>query len=152
MSDDSNAAYYPPAAFHFSVKVGADIVSFQKVSGIGASLEFQKEPEGGSEGRNLPERSTYTNLVLERGIAGSNSEFMKWCIGWFTNWRAGVKKAQPMKDIQVSLLNEQHVPLHTWHFLQAYPVKWSMGAFDAQKNEVAIETIELTYESWEWQA
>lgn len=34
----------------------------------------------------------------------------------------------------------------TWTFSQAYPCKWELSEYDASKNEVAIETLEIVYE------
>jgi phage tail-like protein len=32
-----------------------------------------------------------------------------------------------------------------WTFFNAWPVKWSLGGLDAQKNEIAMETLEFAY-------
>ena len=44
------------------------------------------------------------------------------------------------------LLNENHEPLEAWNFVKAYPVKWSISNFNAQGNELVVETIELAYQ------
>ena len=46
------------------------------------------------------------------------------------------------------LLDAQHNPLHGWTFANAYPVRWELGAFNAEENKVAVETIELAYAYW----
>lgn len=143
-------SYDPTPAFHFRVTFGGQSnldTSFQQVSGIGAKVEIEKVPEGGQDDRILPIRSTYQNLVLKRGIAGLDSELVKWCDIWMSAWRTGA--VVTTKDVVVSLLDKDQNPLHAWSFAQAYPVEWGLGALDAQKNEVAIETIELTYQYWE---
>jgi phage tail-like protein len=48
-------------------------------------------------------------------------------------------------NITISLLNEEHEPLMTWNVVHAYPLKWSVSEFNAEKSLVAIETIELAY-------
>ena len=43
------------------------------------------------------------------------------------------------------LLNEKNDPLRSWSFEHAFPVKWDVEPFQSNKNEVALEKIELTY-------
>ena len=142
------ANYYPPTGFHFRVNVeglnsdNGDIdIGFQEVSGINATVGETTYEEGGENRfvHRLPERVTYDKLVLKRGVL-KGSEL----IGWF---REAVEsfKFDP-KGILVTLLNEEHEPLEAWSFINAYPVKWSVSSFDAQKNEVTVETIEMAFQ------
>ena len=36
-------------------------------------------------------------------------------------------------------------PLLVWNFRNAWPVKWSVAGLDAQKNSIALETVEFAY-------
>ena len=45
----------------------------------------------------------------------------------------------------MSLLEAKGLPIATWVVNDAYPVKWSIGAFDSMKNEIALETVEFAY-------
>ena len=47
----------------------------------------------------------------------------------------------------VSLADAEGDPVASWSIGRAYPVKWSVGGFDAMKNEIAIETMEFAYHS-----
>ena len=94
----------------------------------------------------LPTGAKHGNLVLKRGIAALDSELVSWCQDCILNFRT--QKIKP-KLVHVRLLNEDGNVLHGWSFANAIPVKWRMGAFNAQKNEVALETIELSYSYWE---
>jgi phage tail-like protein len=49
-------------------------------------------------------------------------------------------------DVLVTLLNEASLPLMSWLFIKAYPVRWSIGDLDAQSNTVVIERLELAYQ------
>jgi phage tail-like protein len=55
--------------------------------------------------------------------------------------------AEPIKPMSmtVSLMNENKVPVRVWSFSNAYPVNWDVENFNSTKNEVAIEKIELSY-------
>ncbi|MEX0769186.1 MAG: phage tail protein [Balneolaceae bacterium] len=140
------AEYYPPAGFHFRVNVeGLDSdskdIGFQEVSGIDATVGETTYEEGGENRfvHRLPERVTYEKLVLKRGVL-QGSEL----IGWF---KKAVESFQfEPKGVLVTLLNEEHEPLESWSFINAYPVKWSVDSFNSTKNEVAVETIELAFQ------
>jgi len=42
-------------------------------------------------------------------------------------------------------MNEEGEPTRVWSFINAFPVNWDVEGFNATKNEVAIEKIELSY-------
>jgi len=50
------------------------------------------------------------------------------------------------KNIDISLLNEEHQPLMTWHVVNAYPTKWSVSDLNASNNAVVIETLQFFYQ------
>lgn len=137
----------PPVGFHFMVVFFmAGIVPnsldirFQKVSGISAEIETTDIREGGENifTHRLPNRVNYNNLVLERGmVIGSplNIEF---------NVAMSSLKFTP-SNVLVMLLNEQSIPLSSWLFQRAYPVKWSTSDLDANANSIVIDTMELAY-------
>ena len=54
-------------------------------------------------------------------------------------------EVQPTNMI-VSLLNDEHLPLMSWNIVNAFPLKWSVSDFNAERNELAIESIELKYQ------
>lgn len=139
---------YPPPAFHFKVTFalsgGKVDCSFQDVSGITATRETEEVMQGGENSNTivLPRKITYSNLVLKRGIAPLDSPLSTWCGKIFDNYFA--EAIQPC-DLWVHLMDGDLTPVRSWSFVRAYPVKWSVDAFNSTKNEVAIETIELKY-------
>jgi phage tail-like protein len=77
-------------------------------------------------------------LVLERGmVVGSplNIEF---------NTAMSLFKFAP-SNVLVTLFGEDKVPLASWLFLKAYPVKWSTSDLKAAEKEIVIDTMELAY-------
>ncbi len=138
-------ATYPPVGFHFNVQFqfpGTPVnIGFQDVSGISVDLETESITEGG-ENRftyKLPIRSTYPNLVLKRGFV-TNEVLDKWCSNAIDNL-----EIVPI-PVVVSLLNENHEPLKSYAFINAYPLKWSISNFNAETSSLVIETIELYYQ------
>ena len=137
---------YPPPAFHFKVVFeGTDEdASFQEVSGVGSQLETEPYQEGGENRfkHQLPKGVTHNNLVLKRGIADTRSPLVAWCRDVL---EGGLASSISTKTLHVNLLDENHSPVRSWAFARAFPVKWEVGGFNSTKNEVAIETIELSY-------
>ena len=43
------------------------------------------------------------------------------------------------------LLDADAKPLMKWSFKQAWPVKWSASDFNAQANQIVVESLEFAY-------
>ena len=142
--------YYPPVGFHFRVRIvntndssGLDS-NFQEVSGISAEIPTEDFYEGGvnSFTYKLPKTMKYSPLQLKRGLVSSLSALGEWCKTTLIN---GFDQPIVTKDVVVSLLDEENEPLMSWKFIDAYPTKWSVSTFNAQNNDIVIESLELTY-------
>ena len=101
-----------------------------------------EEVAEGGENRftqKFPTRAKYPELVLKRGVL-VNSSVTAWireCIEDFT--------ITP-KDINVILLNGEHMPLLTWHVIKAYPTKWAVSDLNSTANAVVVETLQFFYQ------
>jgi len=138
-------ASYPPVGFHFNVQFQFDAgpvnIGFQEVSGISVNLETENITEGG-ENRftyKLPTRATYTSLNLKRSMI-NNAALIAWCNDAITNL-----DIKPV-SIVVSLLDENHTPLKSYAFINAYPLKWTVSNFNAESSNLVVETLELYYQ------
>ncbi|CAM3704394.1 T4-like virus tail tube protein gp19 [Vibrio aerogenes CECT 7868] len=139
------AEQWPLPAFYFTVVIdnNTDDSAFQEVSGIESQIETEEYREGGNNlVYYLPKAIKHSNLSLKRGIAGADSALVKWCQGIMESQLS--KPVQP-KTVSVRLLNEKGAPCCVWVFYNAYPIKWKVDGFQATKNEVAIEEVELCY-------
>jgi phage tail-like protein len=141
---------YPPSAFYFKVvfaaTAGMSDTSFQDISGIKASIEHETYKELGENGfvYQLPTPLKYSNLVLKRGIASMTSPLVLWCKSVF---EGDFSEPISTMGMMVYLMNENKLPKRAWSFTDAFPVSWEVDSFNSSKNEVAIETIELRYNS-----
>ena len=138
--------WYPATNFYFKVTFSGfsaeDDTKFLEVSGLEKKMEYEPLEEGGSQRVfYIPTRVSYKNLILKRGIF-KGSGLTEWCDNTFENY------AIELQDIQISLLDEQGNPLASWAVANAYPVKWSMSPFNSMKNEFAVESLEIAYESF----
>ncbi len=143
------ALFDPPVAFHFSVMFlgffpPVPDMAFQEVSGLESGIDLEPLVEGGENRfvHQLPKPASRSNLQLKRGLTTAASGLVQWCK---STLEGDFADAIVPKDINVSLLNEMRIPVASWSIGNAFPVKWSVGGFDAMKNELAIETIELAY-------
>jgi phage tail-like protein len=144
--------YYPPAAFHFEVRFaagwGQSDASFQEVGGIGPELTTEDYREGGENRfrHALPTGVKNPKLSLKRGIADKDSQLVKWCKDVL---EGGLLQPITTRDLSLVLLDESGDALRYWKFVNAYPCHWTVDTFQADKNAVAIEKIELIYASSE---
>jgi phage tail-like protein len=113
---------------------------FSKVSGIESSVVTKEYPELGNLYNvvKLPMSRSYPNLVLERGIIVSSRIY-----DWFQQSFYDLQ-IEPI-PVMVSLLGEDHKPVMSWLFYDAYPVNWKYSNLDASKSELLIESITLGY-------
>ncbi|MCC5613262.1 phage tail protein [Nostoc sp. CHAB 5834] len=139
---------YPPVGFCFSISFGpknsdADN-GFQEVSGVSVTLPIEEIQEGGLNQytHKVPGVATYTNLVLKRGYVASGSDLTDWLRKTLD---AEFSAPITTQTIDLQLLDENGIPLKTWTFYHAWPVKWRMSDFNAQENKIAIESIEFAY-------
>lgn len=139
---------YPPVAFYFKVVLGLDLggldTSFSEVSGIENEMATEEVIEGG-ENRyvlQLPKGAKHPNLELKRGIATLTSPLMIWCKAVL---EGDLSSSIITSPLLVYLMDSDQLPIRSWAFFNAWPVKWSIEGFNSTKNEVAIEKIVLSY-------
>ncbi|PTT91297.1 phage tail protein [Pelomonas sp. HMWF004] len=139
---------YPPPAFRFAVTFGSSgrnrDNAFREVTGLGPELETETVVEGGQNSfvHLLPKAAKHPKLVLTRGVATMESGLLQWCQEVLEGGFAQPIVPQPLL---IFLLDQDGGPLRVWSVQNAYPVKWSVEAFQSMRNEVAIERIELAY-------
>lgn len=139
---------YPLPAFYFNVGfngVTSSIAgSFLEVSGMRSEMELEEVAEGGENRfvHQLPGRVKHPRLVLRRGIAPADSMLVRWCKAVL---EGGLARPVVPKLVSVSLMGVDGEPLRAWSFADAYPVAWEVEPFNATKNEVAMDKVELAY-------
>lgn len=137
-----------------SASIAASVASagldsaFKEVSGLSKEIHLEEVVCGG-ENRfkyRLPGTVSFQNLVLKRGIVLNASPLTSWCQDTLDN---GLSTSIVTKELLILLLDQNGVPQMAWQFVGAYPVKWSGGDLDSEKNAIFIETIELAYQYFE---
>lgn len=137
---------YPFVGFHFLVvfeifpQVPNDF-RFQEVTGFTSTVNLDTYNEGGENRfvHRLPGRTTYSDLVLKRGMT-LVSGVTAWCIDAIENFNY-----QPT-NMLISLLNADHLPVNSWYVTNAIPIKYDISGLNADQSQIVIESMTLRYE------
>ena len=130
----------PYLAFRFIVEIGGiRIGGFSQVSGIERDTTFEEFREGGVNDHvhKLVTLTKHPNLTLQRGITDAQ-ELWRW-------HQEVIDGDVKRKSVAVELQGDRAGRLR-WVFSNAYPVKWSVGDFEASNSAVAVESVEFAYE------
>lgn len=141
-------AKYPFKKFNYKVEIeGITEASFSEVSGFDASIdviEYREGDEGVNYSRKLNGLTKFGNVTLKWGMTNSMS---------FYEWLMDVSSGKLMddsrnKDITITLFDDDGTTsLAAWNLYAAWPSKYVAPDFNASSSEVAIESVELVYES-----
>jgi len=122
---------------------GITQAGFREIGGISTSTDVIEYRVGNAPTymSKLPGLTKHTNLVLKSGITDSMEMF---------NWRKQVEDGKikdARKNMAVVVLDDEGQTAKRWEFSAAWPSKFEAPALNATANEVAIETVEIVYET-----
>jgi phage tail-like protein len=145
LSKDEIKTAYPLPVYNYRVEIGSDAVAFSEVSGLSISHEtttYKESPvESGSPGprvMHMPAQGTPASVTLNKGLVRGSS------VTTFFAWINSIQINQvEKKDIYVRLLDENGDAVISWKVTNAFPTKLDAPTFDANSNDVAIESMEL---------
>lgn len=146
LSKEDIKTAYPLPVYNYRIEIGSDAVAFSEVSGLSTSYEtttYKESPvEGGVPGprvMNMPAQPSATTVTLKKGIVRGAS------VAALYSWINATQLNQTeKKDIFVRLCDENGDPVISWKVTNAFPTKLDAPTFDANSNDVAVESIELT--------
>ncbi|MBL3655544.1 phage tail protein [Fulvivirga sediminis] len=136
---------YPLPIYNYRVDIGDKSFSFSEVSGLELAYETITYKESfnvaGKSGPNImymPGMIQPVNISLKKGYVKKKSMEV------FYEWIKSVALNRvDKKDITVHLLDENGDTVVSWKCVDAFPTKLTAPTFDANSNEVAIESMEL---------
>lgn len=137
---------YPLPIYNYRVEIGNDTVAFSEVSGLSIGYEkttYKESPtESGSPGprvMHMPAQKTAPTVTLKKGVVPEVS------IKTFFQWINSIQTNQiEKKDIYVRLCDENGDTVISWKVINAFPTKLDAPTFNADSNDAAIESMELT--------
>jgi phage tail-like protein len=134
----------PPLSFYFRIVFKGldnpeqDDSGFQSVTGLAVAIPGEIQNSTGI----CP-----VPLLLKRAVRKySESPLTRWLFSHFNK-----KDTHPLPEALIELLDEKHQPYMSWTIYKILPKSWRLEELNAEKREVLIETIELTYEEVRFQ-
>ncbi|MGC9360459.1 MAG: phage tail protein [Anaerolineae bacterium] len=137
-------AHLAHPAFRFVVQIdGIEGATFTQCTLPTLEMEVEERKEGGfNDGTHiLPTRVKKGTITLKRGMV-SDTELL----GWYLAVMAG-QLEKSRRQVSIIMLDSQGEEIMRWDFSGVYPVKWTGPELDSASNKVAIEALELAYES-----
>lgn len=134
----------PYLNFNFLVEVGGIArAAFQEVSGLDSEIDVIEHREGGDNltPRKFPGQAKYSNITLKWGMTDDNQLYQ-----WH---RSAIEGEVQRKDGSIVLLDRRGQEVARWNFFKAWPSKWDGPDFNAEGNDIAIETLEMVHEGIE---
>jgi phage tail-like protein len=130
--------------FNFLVEIdGIARAAFHEVSGFDSTIDVIEHREGGDNTtpRKLPGMTKHSNIVLKWGMT-DDQDLYRW-------HRDTVRGNVQRRNGSIVLLDRRGQEVARWNFFNAWPAKWDGPDFNAEGNDVAIETLELAHEGVE---
>ncbi len=134
----------PSGNYNFLIEIdGITRAAFQECSGFDSTIDVIEHREGGENTtlRKLPGMTKYSNITLKWGVT-DDMDLYKW-------HRQAVLGRLERKNGSIVLLDRAGEETARWNFMRAWPTKYDGPDFNAEGNDVAIETIELAHEGVE---
>ena len=134
----------PIGSYNFLVEIdGITRGAFQSVSGFDSSIDVIEHREGGENTttRKLPGLTKFADIVLKWGIT-DDRELYEW-------HRDAVQGNLHRRNGSIVGLDRRGNEVLRWNFFNAWPRKYDGPDFNAEGNDVAIETLELAHEGLE---
>ena len=141
LNQDQIKASYPLPVYNYKVTIGAVTMGFAEVSGLSVDYEPVTYKHGMSfvmGAKIIPGMRQPIKLTLKKGVI-PGSGFLS---DWFQSAYADPFKSA-LKDLLVDLCDETGKAVVRWKIQGALPIKLDAPTFDANSNDVAIETLEL---------
>ena len=129
----------PLRGFRFLVEINGVVHgAFSRVKGLAREVKTESRREGGVNDyeHKLFSGVFYGPVVLERGLA--LDDLWKWA-------EAVARGEITRRKISIRLQDEAAADRWSWHVDDAYPVKWSVGDFDAANSQVSVESVEFAH-------
>jgi phage tail-like protein len=137
----------PVRNFRFQLQIdNITAAGFAECTGLQMETKVFEYKEGGNNTTTLkfPESTSYTNIILKRGVTSSN-ELLEWQLDV-----AHGKTGRPQqRKVAIVLQDEKGTAVRRWNLVRPFPSKWVGPDMKALGNEIAIESLEIVHEGFE---
>jgi phage tail-like protein len=148
--DKAEQQIWPLPKFYISVRFGDDDkeAKFQEVTGLdseGKPIEYRHGNSPIFAPIKMPGLGRVGNVTLRKGIFVNDAKF--WA--WYNEIKMNTTKR---RTVAINLLDDTGTPKMVWTLNNAFPTKITGTDLKAEGNDVAIESLELVYETIELSA
>ena len=144
MAGEAQDNVWPLPKFYFTVQLGDDTsVNFQEVTGLESETKAIEYRHGNSPifaPIKMPGLARVGNVTMKEGIFVNDVKFWTW-------YEEIKMNAIKRRVIVISLLDEKAAPKMVWTLNNAWPTKLTGTDLKSEGNEVAVESIELVFET-----
>ena len=137
----TNPQTEPLRSANFLVEIdGVTRSRFTSVEGLESEVDVIEEREGyvPRQTQKVP-GSTHTHNLVLRWPTDDDRELNDW-------YQRILDGQLDRRNGSIILLDETGNARVRWNFTNAWPAKWRGPSFDAEGNDIAIETLELAHE------
>ena len=137
-------------SFHFLLEIQGVVSDtkiivggFKSVSGMDSETEIVEFKQGNDKVvRKKPGRTTYANIVLERGYTATDDLW---------TWRKNIEdgKIDRRSGSVIILDQDGQTEVARYNFYEGWPCKWYVPDMSADSSAMAIEKIEIAIEKVE---
>jgi phage tail-like protein len=137
-------------AYHFLLEIQGIISDtrviiggFKTVSGMDSETEVIEFKQGNDMVvRKKPGRTTYANIVLERGYTATDDLWQ---------WRKNIEDGKIDRRAGSIIILDQdgQTEVGRYNFYEGWPCKWNVPDLDSDSSAMAIEKIEIAVEKVE---
>jgi phage tail-like protein len=134
----------PFGNYNFLVEIdGITRAAFHEVTGFDSTIDVIDHREGGDNTslRKIPGMTKFGNIVLKWGVT-DDLQLYQW-------HRQIVNGDIQRKNGSIVVLGRAGNEVARWNFVRAWPSKYDPPDFNAEGNDIAIETMELAHEGVE---
>jgi len=143
--DVQSSNIWPLVKFSFKVTIPSlsETFDFQEVTGLSSETQVIEYRGGASKVYSvykMPGIQKFGNVTLKKGTFKGDTNL------W--TWYEKIKMNTIAREvITISLLDEAASPVMTWDLSNAFPCKLTVTDMKSDANEVAVETMEIAFET-----
>lgn len=145
MAGEAESDGWPLPRFHFVVQFDdGRSVAFEEVSGLETETSTIEYRHGNSQNFSLvkmPRLARVSNVTMKKGIFVNENRFWTW-------YNEIKMNTIQRRTVVIRLLDETGAPTMVWTLQNARPTKISGTDLRSEGDGVAVESIELAFESF----
>lgn len=146
MAGEKQDAVWPLPKFYFKVEIPiVGTISFQEVSGLNVEAQIIEYRHGDNKefsAIKMPGLKKVGNVTMKKGIFVKDNKFFEW-------FKKINMNTIERTVITIMLLDETGTATMSWKLNQAWPTKITGTDLKSNGNEVAVESIDIAFETLE---